>query len=127
MNMKLVTGGLVVLFSVAGITQTKRVLPLPVPDVVCLSTNKAFRALVNVDLGIVRIVDVGAARLSHKVQGLVGSSKNGVVKLVNTGSDESLPRGIVFRADLNKKGVNAYSVDDHSGGRTAFSCENRGR
>lgn len=105
----------------------KSVLPLPLPDVTCLSEDGAWGLLINTDLGVIRVVDEGQKRLSHRVNGLIGKKRNGKVQLFNDSEDNGLPMGLVFEANLRKPGTNAFGVDDASGRKTLYACRKSAR
>ena len=121
--MKHLIYSLIVLCSFQSFAQTKRILPIAQPDFVCISSDQAWELLVNVELGLIRVVDRAQNQLSHTVEGLRNDSKNGIVKLYNYQGRNYLPSGIVFQADLKYVGLNAFTIDDLSGKRTFSSCK----
>lgn len=115
---------LTVAMSLNVFAQTRRVLPLPPPDMTCLSQDRAWNLLINLNLGIIRVVDVAQGSLSHKITGLVNTSSGSMTRLMNA-QNTDLPKGLVFEANLRIPRDNAFSINDLSGGRTIYTCRIR--
>lgn len=99
-------------------------LPWPRPDVICVSKDLNWMLLINSELGMIRVVDKKQGKLSHKVAGLINSSTVNLVRLINPkNSNNGLPAGIVFRANMTSNKDNAYGVDDSTGRITIYSCK----
>ncbi len=95
--------------------------PFPPASIICKSADQNFVLYVHENLAMIRIYDVGQKEFSFSVSDLTFKTKNNVVTARNN-SDENLPKDIIFKADLNVKGINAYSIDDHAYGKTEYSC-----
>ena len=121
-KLNVLTFGLILTISGLASAQSKRILPLPSPEVVCTSIDQSWELLLNLNLGIIRVVDIAQNRLSHKVTGLRNDSRNNLAILFNFKGKNGLPEGTVFYADLKVAGKNAYGIDDVSGKKTFYSC-----
>jgi len=101
--------------------EMKRKLPTRPPDFTCVSADGAWRLLVNIHMGMIRVVEIKNNMPSHRIVGLKNEVSGSVIRLFNT-SRPDLPVGLVFEADLKRRGLNAIADRHISGTQTRFAC-----